>query len=71
MEQLGLPIEEDALAMADALAFMHWEAKIDANDVEFVLARPRDPSATPNTQPGIGSHVPRMKGFGKYSAAGS
>lgn len=53
IEHLGLPAEEYALAMADALAFLHWAAKIDANDVEFVLARPRDtPTAT--TRPTIG-----------------
>lgn len=27
--------------MADALAFLYWIAKVDANDVEFVLAQPR------------------------------
>ncbi|KXX76577.1 hypothetical protein MMYC01_206644 [Madurella mycetomatis] len=53
VEHLGLPAEEYALAMADALAFLHWAAKIDANDIEFVLARPRDmPAAI--TRPRIG-----------------
>ena len=34
--------------MADALAAMHWEAEIDANDVEFVLGSPRQsPQASP------------------------
>lgn len=28
------------MAMAEALAFMHWAAEVDANDVEFVLAGP-------------------------------
>jgi hypothetical protein len=41
MEELG---DIDTLAyarlMADTLAMMHWGAKIDANDVEFVLASP-------------------------------
>ncbi|KAH6632541.1 zinc finger protein-domain-containing protein [Chaetomium tenue] len=41
MEALGLPTHEYASAMADALAFLLWVAKIDACDVEFVLARPR------------------------------
>ncbi|KAI9766179.1 MAG: hypothetical protein M1840_006746 [Geoglossum simile] len=31
-----------AEVMAEALAVMHWHAGIDANDVEFVLAPPRD-----------------------------
>ncbi|TID20755.1 gb [Venturia nashicola] len=30
-----------ARVMADSLAMMHWLAKVDANDVEFVLASPR------------------------------
>ncbi|KAK4040874.1 zinc finger protein-domain-containing protein [Parachaetomium inaequale] len=41
MEQLGLPAAQYALAMADALAFLHWTVRTDAAGVEFVLARPR------------------------------
>lgn len=41
MEQLGIDPSEYAIAMADALAFMHWVAEVDGNDVEFVLAQPR------------------------------
>ncbi|KAK0654799.1 zinc finger protein-domain-containing protein [Cercophora newfieldiana] len=41
IEELGLPAHEYASAMADALAFLLWDAGIDACDVEFVLARPR------------------------------
>ena len=37
MQQLGLDTRSFALAMADALAVMHWHAHIDAADVEFVL----------------------------------
>ncbi|KIW62799.1 hypothetical protein PV04_10930 [Phialophora macrospora] len=36
-EDLKLPILEYAYAMAEILATMHWSAKIDANDIEFVL----------------------------------
>ncbi|KND95030.1 hypothetical protein TOPH_00722 [Tolypocladium ophioglossoides CBS 100239] len=39
--------------MADALAFLHWVAKVDAYDVEFVLARcrpsPEDPTMPPSS----------------------
>ncbi|CAI6329518.1 unnamed protein product [Periconia digitata] len=42
MEELGLDIASYAGTMADALALMHWGARIDANDVEFVLAPPRE-----------------------------
>ncbi|KAF2464775.1 uncharacterized protein BDR25DRAFT_159906, partial [Lindgomyces ingoldianus] len=41
MEELSLNTPAYARAMADALAEMHWRAKVDANDVEFVLAPPR------------------------------
>lgn len=39
-EQLGLPVEKYTKIMAQTLAMMHFEAKIDANDVEFVLGSP-------------------------------
>ncbi|TFB04256.1 hypothetical protein CCMA1212_003344 [Trichoderma ghanense] len=41
MEQLGLDPSGYAVAMADALAFLHWVANVDGNDVEFVLGQPR------------------------------
>lgn len=37
MEELQLETEAYAMDMADALAVLHWIAKIDADDVEFVL----------------------------------
>jgi hypothetical protein len=40
MEALGLDVNSYAETMADALALMHWGARIDASDVEFVLAPP-------------------------------
>jgi hypothetical protein len=42
--ELGIPLErihDYAVALADALAYLHWAAKVDANDVELVLAPPR------------------------------
>lgn len=53
MEELDLPVEEYAAAMADALAFLHWSARIDAGDVEYVLAPPRSNSMV--NLPSIGS----------------
>jgi hypothetical protein len=41
MEDLNLEVRAYAHAMRDALAMMHWGAKVDANDIEFVLAPPR------------------------------
>jgi hypothetical protein len=44
MEALSLDTTAYAEAMAEALAMMHWGARIDANDIEFVLAPPRGAS---------------------------
>jgi hypothetical protein len=42
MEGFGdLDMAGYARAMAEGLAMMHWLAKVDANDVEFVVAPPR------------------------------
>ena len=46
MEQLDLDVGTYAEIMAEALAMMHWHGKIDANDVEFVLAPPRSTAAS-------------------------
>ena len=37
MEDVGLDTMAFASAMAETLALLHWEAKIDAADIEFVL----------------------------------
>lgn len=37
MLEIGLPVESFATAMAEALAIIHWEAKVDAYGIEFVL----------------------------------
>ncbi|EXJ86308.1 hypothetical protein A1O3_03259 [Capronia epimyces CBS 606.96] len=55
-EELDLQIFEYARAMAEMLAMMHWTAKIDANDVEFVLG------GTQKT--GIGEHTHEF--FGRH-----
>ncbi|KAK1998400.1 hypothetical protein LX36DRAFT_634413 [Colletotrichum falcatum] len=55
MESLGLDLESYALAMADTLAFLHWSARVDANDVEFVLARGRPRAASEAEAPGFAS----------------
>lgn len=44
IETLGLDASSYAETMADALALMHWGARIDANDIEIVLAPPRTES---------------------------
>lgn len=37
MIELGLPIENYAAAMGEALAIIHWSAHVDGYDIEFVL----------------------------------
>ncbi|KAL3298118.1 calcineurin-like phosphoesterase [Colletotrichum asianum] len=61
MEDLVLNVEGYARAMTDTLAFMHWTAKVDANDVEFVLWQRRsDKTEQRNDQyyPRPGSNSP-------------
>jgi hypothetical protein len=42
IEELGLPSDVYARAMAEALATLHWRMRTDGADVEFVLGAPRD-----------------------------
>ena len=51
MEHLNLDVASYAEIMAEALAMMHWHSKIDANDVEFVLAPARNLSIHQNHSP--------------------
>lgn len=70
MHELDLDVGSYAKTMADALAMMHWHSKIDANDVEFVLASPRNADLTPTPDecnewkpPFLGKHVMWMLDF--------
>ncbi|KPM45573.1 hypothetical protein AK830_g969 [Neonectria ditissima] len=47
-EELGLSTEKWAISMAKALSFLYWEARVDANDVEFVLGLPRADNSNGN-----------------------
>ncbi|OHE91341.1 hypothetical protein CORC01_13370, partial [Colletotrichum orchidophilum] len=70
METLGLDLQEYAVAMAEALAFLHWSAKVDANDVEFVLANIRKPQASPGEDPSKSSLGPadfHSNAFGSHA----
>jgi Zinc finger protein len=59
MEEMGLDTTAYAILMADALATMHWSAKVDANDVEFVLAPRRLDHNNPPlfNSPELGEHT--------------
>jgi hypothetical protein len=43
MEEQGLPIWPIVESLAAALVHCYWKARVDANDVEFVLAPPTEP----------------------------
>jgi hypothetical protein len=58
-EELKLPILRYARAMAEMLATMHWTAKIDANDIEFVLGGVQSETEMPReryTHSFLGTH---------------
>ena len=42
IEELKLDGKLYARIMAETLAYLYWKASVDANDVEFVLAPPRE-----------------------------
>ncbi|KAL8689394.1 MAG: hypothetical protein Q9218_004931 [Villophora microphyllina] len=58
IEELSLDSLLLARIMAETLAEIYWRAQVDANDIEFVLAAPRD-AAQPNIMksPILGDHV--------------
>ena len=58
MEQLDIGVDMKIYAkmMAEALAMIHWFGEIDANDVEFVLAPPRN-GARPAVSNVLGEHT--------------
>lgn len=68
MEDLHLDCDHFANTMAEALAIIHWAARIDGNDVEFVLAPPRrtfhllhnidaTPAQATRTSATLGEHI--------------
>ncbi|EXJ82165.1 hypothetical protein A1O1_08234 [Capronia coronata CBS 617.96] len=56
-EELGLQILNYACDMADMLARMHWTAKIDANDVEFVIGGIQETTIGEHTHSLFGRHA--------------
>ncbi|KAI3337292.1 zinc finger protein-domain-containing protein [Xylariaceae sp. AK1471] len=58
IEELSLDAYAYSLRMAKALAFMHWSARVDANDIEFVLAPARAGGSVLSTMhsPVLGNH---------------
>ncbi|KAK7915241.1 hypothetical protein PG985_012944 [Apiospora marii] len=58
--------EQYAVAMARALAFMHWCARIDADDVEFVLSPP-PPDVTHEETQGRNTACFESQSLGRHS----
>jgi hypothetical protein len=61
-EELQLPCETYAKAMAEALATLHWHVRTNGADVEFVLAAPRGVGDGDANIP-LGKHAIWMLGF--------
>lgn len=57
IEELALDGIVYAQIMAETLAGLFWEAHIDANDVEFVLAPPSSGRGTSLQSPSLGEHA--------------
>ena len=60
IEKLELDGKLYARIMAETLADLYWRAKVDANDIEFVLAPPRDGCMAPSSSLGsgiLGEHI--------------
>ncbi|KAI9170692.1 hypothetical protein HJFPF1_00162 [Paramyrothecium foliicola] len=57
VEELGLPGDIYARAMAEALATLHWRLRTDAADVEFVLGAHRGDKADDSSSMPLGQHA--------------
>lgn len=68
MKQLGLDIDTFACTIANALAIMHWQAKVDAADVEFVLGSA--PSTTHQIAPTYDQLKDMAPGSSTYTLGG-
>ncbi|KAG5980710.1 hypothetical protein E4U55_003735 [Claviceps digitariae] len=61
-EELGLPCERYARAMAEALAVLHWKVRTNGADVEFVLGASRE-AGDADTSVCLGEHAIWMLDF--------
>ena len=59
-------MDDYATAMADALAFLHWIARVDAGDVEYVLTPARG-RAEAESAPFLGDVCLVSEAFGPHS----
>ncbi|KAG6012143.1 hypothetical protein E4U54_007701 [Claviceps lovelessii] len=61
-EELRLPCEQYAKAMAEALAVLHWKVRTNGADVEFVLGASRE-AGEADTSASLGQHAIWMLDF--------
>ncbi|KAK5652411.1 hypothetical protein OQA88_10453 [Cercophora sp. LCS_1] len=67
MFELGLPVEEYARVMAGCLAIIHWQARMDGYDIEFVLGSDAEISYTTHITQSIGLDVEQLEQLPKHS----
>lgn len=67
MLELGLPVEDYARAMAGCLAIIHWHARMDGYDVEFVLGSDAEVSYTTHVTQSLGLNVEKLEKLPKHS----
>lgn len=58
MEELELDMILYARIMAETLAELYWRAHVDANDIEFVLAPPREEAHTTRSDKSLTAYAP-------------
>jgi len=67
MLELGLPVQDYAREMAACLAILHWHARMDGFDIEFVLGSDAELSYTTHVAQSLGMDVEQLEKLPKHS----
>ena len=67
MLQLGLPVQDYAREMAVCLASVHWHARMDGFDIEFVLGSDAQLSYTTHVAQSLGMDVEQLEKLPKHT----
>ncbi|KAK4183639.1 zinc finger protein-domain-containing protein [Podospora australis] len=68
MLELGLPVREYAREIASCLAILHWHARMDGYDIEFVLGSDAEPSyITTHVTESLGIDVEDLEELPKHT----
>jgi len=65
--ELGLPVEKYAKVMAGYLAIIHWQARINGYDIEFILGNDTEISYTTHITQSISLDVEQLEQLPKHS----